>query len=148
MALYIGLNKSGLVLNQLKGVHFGKASGRSTPRRSSSRSIKRKKFDDELVESSLKNSGKQMVMSEMDKEKLKKVCTLKMMLHKTIFNGDYYCKLHSPQMVAFVYLLSHFMCMTNHSSKLFCFIFLYCLYIRVGFKHFLASLTLINFLLG
>ena len=33
--------------------------GRSTPRRSSSRSIKRKKFDDELVESSLKKVSKQ-----------------------------------------------------------------------------------------
>ena len=33
--------------------------GRSTPRRSSSRSIKRKKFDDELVESSLKKASKQ-----------------------------------------------------------------------------------------
>lgn len=66
-----GLSKQG-VLTQLKGVHFGKSSGRSTPRRSSSRSIKRKKFDDELVESSLKNSGKQMGLPEMDKEKLKK----------------------------------------------------------------------------
>lgn len=35
--------------------------GRGTPRRSSSRSIKRKKFDDELVESSLKKASKQRV---------------------------------------------------------------------------------------
>ena len=35
--------------------------GRGTPRRSSSRSIKRKKFDDELVESSLKKVSKQRV---------------------------------------------------------------------------------------
>lgn len=67
-----GLNKQGSVLNKLKGVHFGKTSGRSTPRRSSSRSIKRKKFDDELVESSLKNPPKTMVVAELDKEKFKK----------------------------------------------------------------------------
>lgn len=35
--------------------------GRGTARRSSSRSIKRKKFDDELVESSLKKASKQRV---------------------------------------------------------------------------------------
>ena len=43
--------------------HFSKPSfpkpiSQRTPRRSSSRSIKRKKFDDELVESSLKKSSK------------------------------------------------------------------------------------------
>lgn len=71
-------NKSSIALSQLKGVHFGKSSGRSTPRRSSSRSIKRKKFDDELVESSLKNSGKPlpgMIVPEVPegKDKVKKV---------------------------------------------------------------------------
>ena len=68
-------NKSAIALSQMKGVHFGKTSGRSTPRRSSSRSIKRKKFDDELVESSLKNPGKPLGIPEISegKEKLKKV---------------------------------------------------------------------------
>ena len=70
-------SKSAIALSQMKGVHFGKTSGRSTPRRSSSRSIKRKKFDDELVESSLKNSGKPLgtgLPEVVDgKEKLKKV---------------------------------------------------------------------------
>ncbi|XP_028409010.1 microspherule protein 1-like [Dendronephthya gigantea] len=67
-------NKSAIALSHLKGVHFGKSSGRSTPRRSSSRSIKRKKFDDELVESSLKNPGKPLGMPEVlePKEKMKK----------------------------------------------------------------------------
>ena len=73
LSLCQGLSKQGLVMNQMKAVHFGKSSGRSTPRRSSSRSIKRKKFDDELVESSLKNPPKSLIMPEMDKEKLKKV---------------------------------------------------------------------------
>lgn len=75
-SLYLGFtNKSAIALSHLKGVHFGKSSGRSTPRRSSSRSIKRKKFDDELVESSLKNPGKPLGMPEVPepKEKLKKV---------------------------------------------------------------------------
>lgn len=70
-----GVNtKSAIALSQMKGVHFGKASGRSTPRRSSSRSIKRKKFDDELVESSLKNPGKPLGLAEVleGKEKFKK----------------------------------------------------------------------------
>ena len=69
-------SKSAIALSQMKGVHFGKTSGRSTPRRSSSRSIKRKKFDDELVESSLKNSGKPLGTGVPEvvegKEKLKK----------------------------------------------------------------------------
>ena len=71
-------SKSAIAVSQVKGVHFGKTSGRSTPRRSSSRSIKRKKFDDELVESSLKNPGKPLGMPEIPegKEKLKKVCIL------------------------------------------------------------------------
>ena len=43
--------------------------GRGTPRRSSSRSIKRKKFDDELVESSLKKASKQRVdITGLEKE--------------------------------------------------------------------------------
>jgi hypothetical protein len=76
LCYHLGVNtKSAIALSQMKGVHFGKASGRSTPRRSSSRSIKRKKFDDELVESSLKNPGKPLGLAEVleGKEKFKKV---------------------------------------------------------------------------
>jgi hypothetical protein len=76
LVYHLGVNnKSVIALSQIKGVHFGKTSGRSTPRRSSSRSIKRKKFDDELVESSLKNPGKPLGIPEVaeGKEKLKKV---------------------------------------------------------------------------
>ena len=68
-------NKSPASGGHLKNHKFGKSSGRSTPRRSSSRSIKRKKFDDELVESSLKNAGKALGLPEAIeiKEKEKKV---------------------------------------------------------------------------
>jgi hypothetical protein len=83
----LGMNrKSAIALSQMKGVHFGKTSGRSTPRRSSSRSIKRKKFDDELVESSLKNPGKPLGIPEVieGKEKLKKVWLLSPCLNLTL----------------------------------------------------------------
>ena len=68
---------------------FPKPINQRTPRRSSSRSIKRKKFDDELVESSLKKSSKRVVdqVGPLSLEKDRKVMHVSWQIFAGIHNG-------------------------------------------------------------